>query len=149
MTRKRRTFDASFKLNVVKMIRDQGLSVTQVWAMAPSMPASLVCAALQMALAHRQPAAGLMVHSDRGSQYASAQYQSQLTRHGLCCSMSLKMERVWQREYANHTEAANDIADYIVGFYNSHRLHSTLGYLSPTAYEVQREKQPSLVSGNS
>lgn len=104
------------------------------WAMAPSMPASLVCAALQMALAHRQPAAGLMVHSDRGSQYASAQYQSLLTRHGVCCSMSrkgncwanavmerfflsLKMERVWQRDYANHAEAANDIADYIVGFY--------------------------------
>ena len=136
------------------------------WAMAPSMPASLVCAALQMALAHRQPAAGLMVHSDRGSQYASAQYQSLLTRHGVCCSMSrkgncwdnavmerfflsLKMERVWQRDYANHTEAASDIADYIVGFYNSHRLHSTLGYLSPMAYELQREKQPILVSGNS
>ena len=135
------------------------------WAMAPSMPASLVCAALQMALAHRQPAAGLMVHSDRGSQYASAQYQSLLTRHGVCCSMSrkgncwdnavmerfflsLKMERVWQRDYANHAEAANDIADYIVGFYNSHRLHSTLGYVSPTAYELQREKQPILVSGN-
>lgn len=136
------------------------------WAMAPSMPASLVCTALQMALAHRQPAAGLMVHSDRGSQYASAEYQSLLTRHGLCCSMSrkgncwdnavmerfflsLKMERVWQRDYANHAEAANDIADYIVGFYNSHRLHSTLGYVSPTAYELQCEKQPIAVSGNS
>ena len=63
--------------------------------------------------------------------------------------LSLKMERVWQRDYANHTEAACDIADYIVGFYNSHRLHSTLGYLSPTKYELQREKQPILVSGNS
>ena len=63
--------------------------------------------------------------------------------------LSLKMELVWQRDYANHAEAANDIADYIVGFYNSHRLHSTLGYVSPTAYELQCEKQPILVSGNS
>lgn len=60
------------------------------WAMAPCMPASLVCVALQMALAHRQPAAGLMVHSDRGSQYASAEYQALLKRHGLRCSMSRK-----------------------------------------------------------
>ena len=52
------------------------------WAMAPSMPASLVCAALQMALAHRQSAAGLMMHSDRGSQYASTEYQALLKRHG-------------------------------------------------------------------
>ena len=62
--------------------------------------------------------------------------------------LSLKMERVWQRDYAIHTEAANDIADYIVGYYNSHCLHSTLGYVSPTAYELHREKQPILVSGN-
>jgi putative transposase len=45
------------------------------------------------------------------------------------------MERVWQRDYANHGEAQRDIADYIVGFYNSTRLHSSLGYLSPTVYE--------------
>lgn len=133
--------------------------------MAACMPASLVCAALPMALAHRQPAVGLMVHSDRGSQYASAEYQSLLQRHGLCCSMSrtgncwdnavmerfflsLKIERVWQQDYANHDEAANDIADYIVGFYNSQRLHSTLGNVSPTVYELPRDKQPILVSGN-
>jgi len=138
------------------------------WAMAPSMPATLVCNALQMALAQRQPKAGLIVHSDRGSQYASAEYQALLHRHGLRCSMSrkgncwdnavmerfflnLKMERVWQRDYANHAEAVNDIADYIVGFYNSHRLHSTLGYQSPNAYErisASEVKQPILVSEN-
>ena len=51
--------------------------------------------------------------------------------------LSLKMERVWQRDYANHAEAQIDIADYIVGFYNPIRLHSTLGYLSPSQYEQQ------------
>ena len=49
--------------------------------------------------------------------------------------LNLKMERVWQRDYANHGEAQVDIADYIVGFYNATRLHSTLGYRSPAQYE--------------
>jgi transposase InsO family protein len=122
------------------------------WAMAPNMPAELVCAALQMAITQRQPPPGLIVHSDRGSQYASAAHQTLLARHGLQASMSrkgncwdnavmerfflnLKMERVWQNDYANHDEASRDVADYIVGFYNNVRLHSTLGYLPPTAYE--------------
>lgn len=122
------------------------------WAMAPSMPAELVCSALQMAITHRQPPVGLIVHSDRGSQYASTAHRDLLARHGLQASMSrtgncwdnavmerfflnLKMERVWQKDYANHDEARRDVADYIVGFYNNVRLHSTLGYLSPTAYE--------------
>ena len=122
------------------------------WAMAPSMPAQLVCAALGMAIASRQPIPGLLVHSDRGSQYASQEHTALLSRHGLVCSMSrkgncwdnavmerfflnLKMERVWQRDYANHGEAQADIADYIVGFYNATRLHSTLGYRSPAQHE--------------
>lgn len=58
------------------------------WAMAPNMPAKLVCDALHMAVQQRQPAAGLIDHSDRGSQYASAQYQAYLARHGFICSMS-------------------------------------------------------------
>ena len=122
------------------------------WSMAPSMPAQLVCAALSMAIASRQPLPGLLVHSDRGSQYASQDHTALLARYGLVCSMSrkgncwdnavmerfflnLKMERVWQRDYANHGEAQADIADYIVGFYNPIRLHSTLGYRSPAQYE--------------
>lgn len=52
--------------------------------------------------------------------------------------LSLKMERVWQRDYANHGEAQADIADDIVGFYNAIRLHSTLGYQSPNSYELQQ-----------
>jgi transposase InsO family protein len=134
------------------------------WAMAPSMPAELVCAALQMAIAQRNPPPGLIVHSDRGSQYASETHRALLAHHGLRASMSrkgncwdnavmerfflsLKMERVWQRAYANHAEAIRDVADYIVGFYNNVRLHSTLGYLPPNAYELKSAaKQPIDVS---
>jgi transposase InsO family protein len=122
------------------------------WAVANAMPAALVCAALQMAIIQRNPAPGLIVHSDRGTQYASSEYQTLLAKHGLVGSMSrkgncwdnavmerfflnLKMERVWHKDYANHAEATNDIADYIVGFYNSIRLHSKLGNLSPNAFE--------------
>jgi putative transposase len=134
------------------------------WAMAPTMHAELVCAALQLAIAQRQPPPGLIIHSDRGSQYASALHQALLARHGLVGSMSrkgncwdnavmerfflsLKTERVWQRDYANHAEAMTDIADYIVGFYNSVRLHSKLGNLPPNAFEQQSAiKQPIVVS---
>lgn len=122
------------------------------WAMAPSMPAELVCTALKMAIVLRQPKRGLIVHTDRGSQYASQAHRNLLEKHGLIASMSrkgncwdnavmerfflnLKMERVWQRSYANFSEARTDISHYIVGFYNTHRLHSTLGYRSPTDYE--------------
>ncbi|MDT4785847.1 IS3 family transposase ISKpn18 [compost metagenome] len=124
------------------------------WSMAPTMPAGLVMSALTMALQQRRPAPGLVLHSDRGSQYASDEYQALLRQHHVVCSMSrkgncwdnavmerfflnLKMERVWQRQYANHDEARRDITQYIVGFYNPVRLHSTLGYLSPTAHEAK------------
>lgn len=62
--------------------------------------------------------------------------------------LNLKMERVWQRQYANHDEARRDINQYIVGFYNVIRLHSTLGYLSPAAYEVSRigVKAPGMIA---
>jgi putative transposase len=130
------------------------------WAMSPTMPADLVCRALKMAIGARQPLPGLLIHSDRGSQYASHEYQNLLKKHGLICSMSrkgncwdnaamerfflnLKMERVWQREYANQMEATKDITEYIVGFYNCLRLHSTLGNLPPMIYEKEQElKKP-------
>lgn len=135
------------------------------WAMAPSMPATLVCDALCMAIQARRPVEGLIVHSDRGSQYASEQYQTLLSAHGFVCSMSrkgncwdnavaerfflnLKMERVWQRNYANHAEAKLDVADYIAGFYNSERLNSVLGNLPPSVYERKMaEKELIVVSG--
>jgi len=134
------------------------------WSMAPGMPAELVCTALQMAITQRQPPAGLIVHSDRGSQYASDAHRALLARYGLRGSMSrkgncwdnavmerfflnLKMERVWQRDYANHAEAMQDVTDYIIGFYNNVRLHSKLGYLPPTEYERREAvEQPIAVS---
>lgn len=114
------------------------------WSMASAMPATLVCDALRMAIGHRAPAPGLIMHSDRGSQYASAEHQQLLREHGLVASMSrvgncwdnavaerfflnLKMERVWQRNYANQGEAKSDIADYIVRFYNDQRRHGYFG----------------------
>jgi putative transposase len=123
------------------------------WSMAPNMPADLTCSALRMAIVSRRPKPGLLVHSDRGSQYASEAHTKLLAEHGLIGSMSrkgncwdnavmerfflnLKMERVWQRDYANHAEAKIDIADYIAGFYNPVRLHSTLGYRSPVEHEL-------------
>lgn len=122
------------------------------WAMAPHMQTELVCEALGKAISARRPKPGLVVHTDRGSQYASASHRALLARHGLIASMSrkgncwdnavmerfflnLKMERVWQRDYANHAEAVRDINDYIVNFYNEVRLHSTLGYRSPNQVE--------------
>jgi putative transposase len=112
----------------------------------------LVASALRMALQQRKPSPGLLLHSDRGSQYASLDYQALLNQNGIVCSMSrtgncwdnavmerfflnLKMERVWQRDYANHGEAQRDIVDYIVSFYNCARLHSKLDYLPPAAHE--------------
>ena len=131
------------------------------WAMAPEMPATLVCTALQMALVQRDPGAGLLVHSDRGTQYASAEHQALLKKHALVGSMSrkgncwdnavmerfflsLKMERVWQKDYANQSEAMTDLADYIVGFYNCRRLHSKPGNLSPNAFECKSATQQAI-----
>ena len=134
------------------------------WATAPNMPAELVCAALQMAITQPQPPGGLLVHSDRGSRYASDAHRALATRHHLQASMSrkancwdnavmerffldLKMERVWPNNYANHAEATREVTDYIVGFYNSARLHSKLGYLPPNVYEQQMaERRPIPVS---
>ena len=135
------------------------------WSMAETMGSRVVVDALEMAVRKRLPGDGLVAHSDRGSQYASDQYQALLAEHGFVCSMSrkgncwdnavaerfflnLKMERVWQRNYANHAEARCDIAAYIVEFYNSQRLHSVLGNLPPTVYERNMAAQePIVVSG--
>ena len=112
----------------------------------------LVLSALSMAVGRRNPAAGLIHHSDRGSQYASYDYQAALGQHKMCCSMSrkgdcwdnavvesffstLKTERVHRRLYRSRADAKRDIFEYIEVFYNRVRLHSTLGYLSPAQFE--------------
>ncbi len=124
------------------------------WSMSGRMQAALVCDALKMAYWRRKPAAGLIVHSDRGSQYASDHYQRLLGRHGITCSMSrrgdcwdnavvesffasLKVERLHEQRYATVEQLRTDVADYIERFYNRQRRHSTLGYLSPAIYELR------------
>jgi transposase InsO family protein len=129
------------------------------WSMDSRMKAKLVCDALQMALWQRRPAAGLIHHSDRGSQYASRKFRRLLADNKITGSMSrkgncwdnavaesffgsLKKERVRLTEYQTRQEARQDILDYISMFYNSYRLHSTLGYICPNDYEKQlRERK--------
>ena len=106
-----------------------------------------------MAIDQRRPGAGLVVHSDRGSQYASYAWRRLVKAHGLVGSMSrkgncwdnavaesffasLKKERVHSTRYQTRAEAQRDILDYIVMFYNSRRRHSYLGYVSPNQYEA-------------
>ena len=118
------------------------------WAMSPILDAPLVIAALRMALPQRRPAGALIVHSDRGSQFASAAYRQVLAQHGLVASMSrkgncydnafiesfwssLKYELVYHNRFATHAEARTAIFDYIETFYNRTRLHSSLAYCSP------------------
>ena len=124
------------------------------WAMAEHMRETLVSAALQMAIVRRQPDAGLLHHSDRGVQYASARYRAILSNAGMIASMSRKgncwdnsvMERAWGSlksertdgmRYPNRATAKADVIDYFEMFYNSSRLHSTLGYVSPLQFENQ------------
>ena len=121
------------------------------WSIKPRMTAELVTDALTMAWFRRHPAPGLIHHSDRGSQYASALFQDKLNELGMTCSMSrkgncwdnaptesffnsLKNERVHGQRYATRAEATADLFEYIEVFYNRSRRHSTLGYQSPAQY---------------
>ena len=121
------------------------------------MKAKLVCDALTMAIWQRSPKAGLIVHSDRGSQYASVQYRKLLKHYGFVGSMSrkgdcwdnsvvesffgtLKQELVHWKHYQTRHEAQQDILRYITTFYNPKRLHSYLGYRSPNQYEADMKK---------
>lgn len=123
------------------------------WSMRERMTSDLVIDALQMGTAQRHPPAGLVHHSDRGSQYASAAFQQMLAAHGMTCSMSrkgevydnaviesfygtLKRELVNRDRYATRDEARQAIFEWIEVFYNRQRLHSSLGYRSPADYEA-------------
>jgi transposase InsO family protein len=122
------------------------------WSMSDRMTAQLVDEALMMAVRKRKPDKGLMVHSDRGSQYASALYQNTIRNHGFVCSMSrkgncwdnapsesffhtLKTELTHHRHYQSRQEAKQEIFEYIEVFYNRKRRHSTIGYQTPLGYE--------------
>ena len=123
------------------------------WAMDKHMTEELVLNALRMALFRRKITDGLLLHSDRGSQYASISYQHLLKQHKIVCSMSrkgncwdnapmesffrtLKVECVYQHTFETREEAKTIIFDYIEIFYNRQRKHSTLNYLSPMNYEL-------------
>jgi putative transposase len=127
------------------------------WSMQPTLERGLVLAALKHALQRRQPPPGLLHHSDRGSQYASAEYQALVAQAQMHGSMSRKgncwdnaaMESFFATLKAelpisvfdSHTAARSAVFDYIERFYNRQRLHSTLGYRSPVAYECQHLEQ--------
>lgn len=129
------------------------------WSAQPSLSRRGPVEALTSAIRERRPAAGLVAHSDQGSQYASDEYRSLLRRHGLVASMSrrgnchdnapaesffasLKSDLVRGRHFATHAEARAALFDYIETFYNRRRRHSSLGYLTPAEYEERRHSEP-------
>lgn len=122
------------------------------WSMGSRMTRKMALDALSMAVGRRKPGPGLMHHSDRGSQYASGNYQQALRHNGMICSMSrkgdcwdnapmeswfhtLKTELVNHRDYRTRDQAKVDIFEYIEVFYNQSRKHSALGYMTPDQYE--------------
>lgn len=125
------------------------------WSMQETLERSLVVQALRMALEARGPTSDLLHHSDRGSQYASREYRRLLEAVGCTCSMSrkgncwdnapvesffatLKGELVHGRLFQTRVEARLELFEFIEVWYNRERLHSSLGYLSPVAFEEQR-----------
>lgn len=122
------------------------------WSMSERIDRKLALDALRMALAQRRPQPGLIHHSDRGSQYASGDYQRLLATNGIVGSMSrrgdcwdnavaesffasLKLELVYQVQWRTRAEARTAIFEYLEYFYNRRRRHSSLGYLSPVEFE--------------
>jgi putative transposase len=124
------------------------------WATSGALDQTLTRTALRRALVQRQPAAGLLHHSDRGTHYTAAEYQAALSAAHVAVSMSrrgdcwdnavmesffatLKVELVHDARWATRAEATAALATYIEGWYNRRRRHSTLDYLSPAEYELR------------
>lgn len=122
------------------------------WSMSSTLHSTIVVDALNMAIDQRAPAPGLIHHSDRGVQYASAEFRAVLDAHGFLASMSrtgncydnaakesffhtLKTELVNHEHYRTRDEARSSVFEYIEAFYNRQRLHSTLGFMSPAEFE--------------
>jgi putative transposase len=125
------------------------------WAMRHTLERGLTLDALTMALAQRQPGAGVLHHSDRGTQYACGEYRAQLDAHGLVCSMSkkgdcydnavaesffatLKTELVAEADWPTRELARAAVFEYIEVWYNRQRRHSSLGYVPPAVYEAMQ-----------
>jgi transposase InsO family protein len=123
------------------------------WATSARNDTALVLAAWQMAQEHRRPPTGLLLHSDRGSNYASGAYRQALDRAHVVMSMSragncydnaamesfwstLKFELVYRETFPTHAHAGTRLFDYMEVFYNRQRLHSSLGYRSPVDFEL-------------
>ena len=123
------------------------------WSVSERLERGLALDALKMALEARRPSQGMLHHSDRGSQYASHEYQALLAEHGIVSSMSrrancwdnavaesffasLKMELVYQTRWRTKDEARSALFEYIEVFYNPRRRHSALGYKSPAEFET-------------
>lgn len=132
------------------------------WAMSRHIDAQLALAALNQAVALRDPSSGLIVHSDRGSQFASHVFRKRLndcsflqsmSRQGNCYDnapmesffKSFKVEEVYHEQYETHEHAVRATNDYIERFYNPKRLHSTLDYLSPLEFEERLLTEPALL----
>jgi putative transposase len=124
------------------------------WSMSERMTSQLVIDALQMAIWRRKRPQGVIIHSDRGSQYCSHDYQKLLTENGFICSMSkrgdcydnasmeswnhsFKVEAIHGEKFKTRADAKNHVFEYIDIYYNRKRLHSGLGYLSPVYFEAQ------------
>ncbi|MGH2403255.1 MAG: IS3 family transposase [bacterium] len=129
------------------------------WAMADHMRTELVADAMGMALEHRRPDAGLIFHSDRGCQYTSDDFGGLLDEHGIRQSLSrpgqcwdnavaesffatLKLELIYQHAWPTRAAARRAIFEFIEGFYNQQRLHSSIGYQSPARYEAVAAAEP-------
>jgi transposase InsO family protein len=131
------------------------------WAVDRTMIGSrLTVAALERAVANRQPQAGLVHHSDRGIQYATAEYVAVLEKHGIVASMNrpanpfdnascesfmktLKQEEIYANRYANLEHLRTNIEEFTEQYYNRQRLHSALSYRSPEEFEQQQDEQRS------
>lgn len=125
------------------------------WSMSERMTSQLVIDALQMAIWRRNKPQGVIIHSDRGSQYCSHDYQKLLAENGFICSMSkrgdcydnasmeswnhsFKVEAIHGEKFLTRAAAKNHVFEYIDIYYNRTRLHSRLGYLSPVYFEAQK-----------
>ena len=125
------------------------------WSMSNRMPASLVCNALKMAMRNRGYPTGVILHSDRGSQYTSYDYQRLIASYMLIGSMSakgccydnaacesffatLKKEHVYRKRFGCYETAKSSVFKYIEAFYNRKRRHSSIGYLSPLEFEFKQ-----------
>ena len=126
----------------IEEYRDADLASRRIvgWSMSERMRADLVCDALKSAYWRRKPAAGLLLHTDRGSQYASDSHRRLIKDYEMVQSMSrdnsamesffktLKVELVHQQRYESRAQARTDIVTWIEGFYNRQRIHSSIGY---------------------